>query len=175
MKPYVNKNDAADAEAICEAAQRPEMRFAALKSKDAQGMLSLHRTRKLLVKQRTGQLPGAEFGVVAPQNRASVNQLVIRDDSDDRLPDEARLTMKTLVDLPALAEDRRTGEGLAEVAQRGQPAARKDPGCRRGHCADGGARRWKTVPQRSTILGVAGAAAGRYWRQGAAWENLETG
>ena len=108
VKPYVksNKNDAADAEAICEAAQRPEMRFAAVKSKDAQGMLSLHRTRKLLVKQRTQMVNSirgqcAEFGVIAPQNRTGVNRLieVIRDDNDDRLPDEARLAMKTLVDL----------------------------------------------------------------------------
>ena len=75
------------------------MRFAAVKSKDARGMLSLHRARELLVKQRTqmsirGQC--VEFGVVAPQNRAGGNQLieVIRD--DDRLPDEARLAMKTL-------------------------------------------------------------------------------
>ena len=54
VRPYVksNKNDAADAEAICEAAQRPGMRFAALKDLDMQAMQALHRPRRLLIKQR---------------------------------------------------------------------------------------------------------------------------
>jgi transposase len=55
VKPYVkrNKNDAADAQAICEAVTRPTMRFVAVKSEDQQSVLVLHRTRELLVKQRT--------------------------------------------------------------------------------------------------------------------------
>ena len=60
----------------CEAAQRLEMRFAALKSKDAQEKLSLHRTRKLLVKQRTGQSVARR--PAWPQNSANVNQLIVR-------------------------------------------------------------------------------------------------
>ena len=54
VKPFVksNKNDAADAEAICEAVQRPTMRFVSLKSPEQQSMLMLHRTRELLVRQR---------------------------------------------------------------------------------------------------------------------------
>ena len=82
VKPYVNKNDAA------EAAQRP--RFAALKSKDAQGMLSLHRTRKLLVKQRTDQLRPMR-GVRRGRKTVLANWL-----SGMTISCEARLTMKTL-------------------------------------------------------------------------------
>ncbi|RWO09002.1 MAG: IS110 family transposase [Mesorhizobium sp.] len=74
VKPYVKcgKNDAVDAEAICEAVTRPTMRFVAMKSAEQQAALSLHRTRNLLVKQRTqlvnmirGML--AEFGIDIPQ------------------------------------------------------------------------------------------------------------
>lgn len=74
VKPYVKrgKNDAVDAEAICEAVTRPTMRFVAVKSADQQSTLMLHRTRDLLVRQRTmlinslrGQM--AEFGLIVPQ------------------------------------------------------------------------------------------------------------
>ena len=70
MKPYVKrqKNDAADAEAICEAVTLPSMRFVSIKSAERQRVLMLHRTRDLLIRQRTqlvnmirGQL--AEFGI----------------------------------------------------------------------------------------------------------------
>ncbi|RWA95067.1 MAG: IS110 family transposase [Mesorhizobium sp.] len=74
VKAYVkrNKNDAADAEAICEAVTRPTMRFVAVKSADAQSFLMLHRARHLLVQQRTAQISAmrehlAEYGVVAPR------------------------------------------------------------------------------------------------------------
>lgn len=74
VKAYVkrNKNDAADAEAICEAVTRPTMRFVAVKSADAQSILMLHRARHLLVRQRTAQISAmrahlAEYGVVAPK------------------------------------------------------------------------------------------------------------
>lgn len=55
VKPYVKrqKNDAADAEAICEAVQRPTMRFVPVKSEEQQGALMLHRARELLVRQKT--------------------------------------------------------------------------------------------------------------------------
>src|SRR5579859_6835744 len=58
VKAYVkrNKNDAADAEAICEAVTRPTMRFVAIKSANAQSVLMLHRARHLLVRQRTAQV-----------------------------------------------------------------------------------------------------------------------
>ena len=71
-KPYVTrgKNDAVDAEAICEAMSRPGMRFVAVKSAEQQATLMLHKTRELLIKQRTmtiNALRGhlSEFGIVA--------------------------------------------------------------------------------------------------------------
>lgn len=83
VKAYVkrNKNDAADAEAICEAVTRPTMRFVAVKSADAQSILVLHRARHLLVRQRTAQISAmrahlAEYGVVAPKGRAHVRGLI---------------------------------------------------------------------------------------------------
>ena len=74
VKPFVKrqKNDAADAEAICEAAQRPTMRFVAVKGEEQQARAMLFHTRDLLVRQRTQTINAlrghlAEFGVVAPQ------------------------------------------------------------------------------------------------------------
>jgi transposase len=71
-EPYVkrNKTDAADAEAICEAVARPNMRFVPIKTRDSQGVLSLHRARSLLVRQRTATSNAirgllSEFGIVA--------------------------------------------------------------------------------------------------------------
>ena len=73
VKPYVkrNKNDAADAAAICEAVTRPTMRFVAVKSREQQSLMMLHRTRSLLIRQRTMLVNAlrahlAEFGIVAP-------------------------------------------------------------------------------------------------------------
>ncbi|MDE1919021.1 MAG: IS110 family transposase [Sphingomonadales bacterium] len=83
VKAYVkrNKNDAADAEAICEAVTRPTMRFVPIKSADAQSVLMLHRARHLLVRQRTAQVSAmrahlAEYGVIAPKGRAHVRELI---------------------------------------------------------------------------------------------------
>ena len=78
VKPYVKrgKSDAIDAEAICEAVTRPTMRFVEVKTEDQQALLSLHRTRDLVVRQRTqlvNMLRGllAEFGIVIPQGLAN--------------------------------------------------------------------------------------------------------
>ena len=83
VKPYVKrgKTDAADAEAICEAVTRPTMRFVPIKTAEQQAVLMLHRTRELLVRQRTmlvNALRGhmAELGIVAPQGIARVADLV---------------------------------------------------------------------------------------------------
>src|SRR6201994_344902 len=74
VKAYLKrqKNDAADAEAICEAVTRPSMRFVAIKTEEQQAVLMLHRTRELLIRQKTmlinslrGQL--GELGIIAPQ------------------------------------------------------------------------------------------------------------
>ena len=107
VKPFVktNKNDASDAEAICEALVRPTMRFAAVKSADQQSVLMLHRSRELLVRQRTmliNALRGhcAEFGVIAAQGAAKVEALVavIEDAGDARLPSVAREALGFLVE-----------------------------------------------------------------------------
>ena len=91
VKPYVKrqKNDAADAEAICEAVTRPNMRFVPIKTVEQQGCLVLHRTRHLLIRQQTATINSirahlGEFGIVAPVGRRGVEQLleVIADAND---------------------------------------------------------------------------------------------
>ena len=107
VKPFVktNKNDACDAEAICEALLRPTMRFAPVKSTEQQSVLMLHRARELLVRQKTmlvNALRGhcGEFGVVAPQGASRVNDLivVIEDPNDPQLPSLAREALGSLVE-----------------------------------------------------------------------------
>jgi len=106
VKPFVktNKNDAADAEAIFEALLRPTMRFAPVKSADQQAVLTLHRSRELLVRQRTmliNALRGhcAEFGLIAAQGLGNAAKLIeiIDDHNDDRLPELAREALGFLV------------------------------------------------------------------------------
>ena len=106
VKPYVkrSKNDAADAAAICEAVTRPTMRFVSVKSIEQQGVLMLHRTRDLLVRQRTMLINAirahmAEFGVVAPVGVPRAKELlaVIADTDDARLPPVARTCLESLV------------------------------------------------------------------------------
>src|SRR6202167_6255356 len=105
VKPYVkrHKNDAADSEAICEAATRPNMRFVATKTPEKQSCLTLHRTRHLFIRQQTSVINAirahlAEFGIVAPIGRHGVEQLigVVSDASDKRLPDVARARVAAL-------------------------------------------------------------------------------
>src|SRR5438094_3823526 len=95
VKAYVkrNKNDAADAEAICEAVRRPTMRFVRIKSAEQQGQLMLHRARDLLMRQRTQLINAlrahlAEFGVTAAQGREGIKELlkIIAREEDTRLP-----------------------------------------------------------------------------------------
>jgi transposase len=82
VKPYVkrHKNDRADAEAICEAVQRPSMRFVAVKTEEQQSTLVIHRVRETLVAQKTQLINAlrahlAEFGIVGPQDAGKVAQL----------------------------------------------------------------------------------------------------
>ena len=105
VKPYVkrHKNDAADAEAICEAVTRPNMRFVATKTPEQQSCLTLHRTRHLFIRQQTSVINAirahlAEFGIVAPVGRNGVEQLlgVVADADDRRLPDVARACVAAL-------------------------------------------------------------------------------
>src|ERR1700726_1014839 len=107
VKPYVkrHKNDATDAEAICEAVTRPNMRFVATKTPEQQSCLTLHRTRHLFIRQQTSVINAirahlAEFGIVAPVGRNGVEELlgVVADGSDRRLPDIARACVAALGD-----------------------------------------------------------------------------
>ena len=98
-----NKNDAADAEAICEAVRRPTMRFVQVKSAEQQGRLMLHRTRDLLMRQRTQVINAlrahlAELGIVAAQGREGIKELlkIIASEQDARLPVDAHTSLVVL-------------------------------------------------------------------------------
>ena len=100
VKPYVKrgKSDAIDAAAICEAVTRPTMRFVAIKTVEQQALLSLHRARDLLVRQRTQLINGlrglvAEFGVYIPKGLARVIGF-----AED-------ITLGELLDFPDIAND----------------------------------------------------------------------
>ena len=105
VKAYLkrSKNDANDAAAICEAVTRPSMRFVATKSEQQQSALMLHRSRQLLVRQRTmlsnairGHL--AELGVISAKGRNGTAELleIIAREEDDRIPLVARLSLEVL-------------------------------------------------------------------------------
>jgi transposase len=105
VKPYVKrqKNDAADAEAICEAVTRANMRFVATKTSEQQSCLMLHRTRHLFIRQQTSVINVirahlAELGIVAPVGRKGVEELldVVADPSDKRVPEVARVCLAAL-------------------------------------------------------------------------------
>ena len=105
VKPYVKrgKNDAADAEAICEAVTRPTMRFVGVKTVEQQSIMMLHRVRLILMRQRT-QLSNAlrshlaEFGIVSPIGREGLDRLltIVADTDDGRVPAEARASLEML-------------------------------------------------------------------------------
>jgi transposase len=107
VKPYVkrNKTDAADAEAICEAAGRPNMRFVPIKTRDQQAVLVLHRSRSLLVRQRTASINAVrglvgEFGLIASKGRYRMSELRQRMNAmtSDQLPSIACQAINTLFD-----------------------------------------------------------------------------
>lgn len=107
VKPYVksNKNDAADAEAICEAVSRPSMRFVPIKSVEQQSVLSLHRVRQSFVKARTAQanqIRGllGEYGLVVPQGIAYIAQRVpaLIEDAENEMPGTFRLLIQRLLE-----------------------------------------------------------------------------
>jgi transposase len=130
VKPYVKrgKNDAADAEAICEAVTRPTMRFVAVKTPEQQSVMMLHRVRLMLNRQRT-QLSNAmrahmsEFGVVAPVGRMGLDRLlaIVADHDDQRIPADARVCLEMLaaqlvvVKEQILTNDRRIRESARET------------------------------------------------------------
>lgn len=136
VKAYVKrgKTDAADAEAICEAVTRPTMRFVPIKSREQQAALFLHRTRDLLVKQRTqavnmmrGQL--AEFGVNIPQGldraRTLAQQIVNQTASLD-LPEHGMMMLSILCEqVLAIHEQIRKIERQIQTLQRSDEVARR--------------------------------------------------
>jgi len=105
VKAYVkrNKNDAADAAAICEAVRRPTMRFVPVKSAEQQAQLMQHRARDLLMHQRTQLINAmrshlAELGIIAPQGREGVKELlaIIANEATTHLPNDARASLIVL-------------------------------------------------------------------------------
>lgn len=171
VKAYVkrNKNDAADAEAICEAVTRPTMRFVAVKSANAQSILMLHRARHLLVRQRTAQVSAlrahlAEYGIVAPKGRAHVGELVaVLDTGEGLLPELAR---QTLLLIAGMIEGLSTQIRKIEIEL--MAWHRTNPAC----------RRLETVPgigfltATALVATVGDAKVFRSGRQFAAWLGL---
>lgn len=171
VKPFVKrqKNDMADAEAICEAAQRPTMRFVRAKSAETQAAAVVFRTRDLLVRQRTqlinalrGQL--TEFGIVVRQGVGHVSKLVaIVADPASALPAEARPVLLVITESLQALQDR------IAVLDREIAARAK---------ADDVARRLMTVPGVGPVVAtalVALAPAASTFRRGrdfAAWLGL---
>ena len=105
VKPYVKrqKNDATDAEAICEAVTRANMRFVETKTPEQQSCLMLHRTRHLFIRQQTAVINAirahlAELGIIAPVGRKGVEELldVVADPDDKRVPEVARVCLAAL-------------------------------------------------------------------------------
>jgi transposase len=149
VKAYVkrNKNDAADAEAICEAVRRPTMRFVRVKSAEQQGQLMQHRTRDLLMRQRTQLINAlrahlAELGIVAAQGREGIQELlaIVADDEDQRFPIDARASV---IVLAAQLEAVQTVIGAIEKRIKMQ------------HRSNEASRRLETIPG----IGVIGATA----------------
>ena len=172
VKPYVKrqKNDAADAEAICEAVTRVNMRFVATKTPEQQSCLMLHRTRHLFIRQQTAVINVirahlAEFGIVAPVGRKGVEELlnVVADPADKRLPDVARMCLAALG-----AQLRRLKEQILEFDRTIMAWHRSDEASRRLDAIPG------VGPMLATAL-VASVADPRVFRSGrnfSAWIGL---
>jgi transposase len=172
VKAYVkrNKNDAADAAAICEAAVRPPMRFVPAKTADQQAAVLLHRGRERLVRQRTALANAlrahlAEFGVIAPQGLRNVGKLIaiVRDEGDARLPDLARQVLQVLA-----AQIEQLEAGVAALEQQLMAWHKSNPV----------SQRLATIPGIGPIIATAIAAtvveptAFRSGREFAAWLGL---
>jgi transposase len=151
-KQYVrrNKNDAADAAAICEAVSRPSMRFVPIKTVEQQADALAHKTRQLLVKQRTmtmNSLRGlmAEFGIVVPQGPRHVGQLlaILADPDDTRIPAVARTALNAMGEMLSTQENQ-----ISAVDKDIKARARANPT----------ARRLNTIPGFGPILSSAIAA-----------------
>ncbi len=121
VKPYVkrHKNDMTDAEAICEAVQRPNMRFVEPRSAEQQSVATLHNARGLLVKMRilignTIRAHMAEFGVIAAKGRIGLDSLeLFADDGEQRIPALAKEALK-----PIVAQFERVKQEILEMDRR---------------------------------------------------------
>jgi len=169
VKAYVKrgKNDAADAEAICEAVTRPTMRFVAVKTKEQQAVLVMHRTRELLVRQRTQTINAlrgllAEFGISEPQGIWHIGRLRAHLD-EDTVPEPGRTVLTLLVEqLDGL--DKRVDDVNAEIQawHRANPVSKrltKIPGI-------------GTVIATAMVATVGDASLFRSGREFAAWLGL---
>lgn len=135
VKPYVktNKNDMADAEAICEAVSRPSMRFVAMKTVEQQAVLSVHRARQGFVKARTAQgnqIRGllSEFGIVIPQGIRSIMKQVpeILEDGENGLPGTMRNLIERLTEnLKEMDRQAKELEAQIQLWHRENEASRK--------------------------------------------------
>lgn len=135
VKPYVksNKNDAADAEAICEAVGRPSMRFVPIKNIEQQAVLALHRVRQGFVKARTAQanqIRGllGEFGLIVPQGIAHVGQRVVDliEDATVELPGSFRILVQRLLEhLKLLHQQVEEAEAQIKAWHRASEASRR--------------------------------------------------
>ena len=152
VKAYVrrNKNDAADAGAICEAVSRPQMRFVAVKNAAQQAAGGVHKVRELLVKQRTMQINAlrglmAEFGVIAGKGPQHIDELraVLSDPEDHRIPELLHDALRQLVG----SLERLQGE-IELLEQQIVRRGRDNPTC----------RRLNTIPGYGPILAGAMAA-----------------
>ncbi|HUB49907.1 MAG TPA: IS110 family transposase [Acetobacteraceae bacterium] len=172
VKPYVKrgKTDAADAEAICEAITRPSMQTVPVKSTEQQAVLTLHRVRDLLVRQRTmliNALRGhmAEFGIIAPQGARRVGELValLMDQNETVLPALARQALRPLA---------------AELQALEQRIAQAEAAIMAGHKQNEASRRLAAIPgvgpiTASAIVATVGDASQfRSARHFAAWIGL---
>jgi transposase len=149
VKAYVKrgKNDAADAEAICEAVTRPSMREVAVKTVEQQSVLMLHRSRDLLIRQRTQTINAlrahmAEIGIIAPTGADGVSALlaIVCDAADPRLPVIARIALQALV---------------ATLASLGAAIATLDRAILAAHKADTTSCRLETVPGVGALIASA--------------------
>jgi transposase len=133
-KAYVrrNKNDPADAGAICEAVGRPSMRFVPIKTVEQQAAAVTHKAREMLVKQQTMTRNSlrsllAEFGIVVPQGPQHIGKLlaILADQADARVPDVARAALNTMTNmLAALEEQIDTLDKAIKAQVRANPTAR---------------------------------------------------
>lgn len=171
VKPYVKrgKTDAADPKAICEAVTRPSMRFVALKSREQQGVLMLHKTRDLLVRQRTALINAlraelAELGLITATGPGGVKALasLVHEQQAD-LPSHARTALLSIIEqLESLAEE----------------IERLEKKILAWHRSDDTSRRLATIPGIGPITASVIAAAVPYpgqfrsGRQFAAWLGL---